>query len=72
MDEGLRGAEDLREFVETFNVICPACGGGVEVKRDASGLKCVKCRRVYPVNNGIPSLIVEEAVVEDEESPNPA
>jgi uncharacterized protein YbaR (Trm112 family) len=72
MDEAVGRPESLRDFVETFNVICPACGGGVEVKGDASGIKCLKCRRVYPVVNGIPALVVDEAVVEDEDSSNTA
>jgi hypothetical protein len=55
------------EFIETFRVVCPACKGKVVLKEDASGIKCTECRRVYPVRNDIPALIVEEATVEDEE-----
>ena len=54
------------EFIETFRVVCPACKGKVVLKDDASGIKCTECRRVYPVRNDIPALIVEEATVEDE------
>jgi uncharacterized protein YbaR (Trm112 family) len=55
------------DFIETFKVVCPACKGRVVLKEDASGIKCTECRRVYPVRNDIPALIVEEATVEDEE-----
>ncbi|HEX8291488.1 MAG TPA: Trm112 family protein [Pyrinomonadaceae bacterium] len=55
------------DFIETFNVVCPACKGKVVLKGDASGIKCTECRRVYPVRNDIPALIVEEATIEDEE-----
>jgi uncharacterized protein YbaR (Trm112 family) len=55
------------EFIETFRVVCPACRGRVVLKEDASGIKCTECRRLYPVRNDIPALIVEEATVEDEE-----
>ena len=55
------------EFIETFRVVCPACKGKVVLKDDASGIKCTECRRVYPVRNDIPALIVEEATIEDEE-----
>ena len=55
------------DFIETFKVICPACHGKVVLKEDASGIKCIECRRVYPVRNDIPAMIVEEATVEDEE-----
>ena len=57
------------DFIETFSVVCPACRGRVVLKEDASGIKCTECRRVYPVRNDIPALIVEEATIEDEESP---
>ena len=55
------------DFIETFRVVCPACKGKVVLKEDASGIKCTECRRVYPVRNDIPALIVEEATIEDEE-----
>lgn len=61
--------DKLEEFIETFNVICPACKGEVKAEEDGSAIKCKQCRRAYPVKNGIPALVVEEAVVEDEESP---
>ena len=56
-----------QEFIETFKVICPACKGKVVLKEDGSGIKCAECRRVYPVRNDIPAMIVEEATIEDEE-----
>ncbi len=52
-------------------LVCPACKGKVELKPDGSALKCVECRRVYPVKNGIPAMVVEEAKIEDEE-PRPS
>ena len=55
------------DFIETFKVICPACHGHVVLKEDASGIKCLECRRVYPIRNDIPAMIVEEATVEDEQ-----
>jgi uncharacterized protein YbaR (Trm112 family) len=55
------------DFIETFKVVCPACKGRVVLKDDASAIKCTECRRVYPIRNDIPALIVEEATIEDEE-----
>jgi uncharacterized protein YbaR (Trm112 family) len=57
------------EFIEEFRLICPACHGKVVLKEDASGIKCLECRRVYPVVNDIPALVVDEAKIEDEEPP---
>ncbi|HEY0544328.1 MAG TPA: Trm112 family protein [Pyrinomonadaceae bacterium] len=46
---------------------CPACKAKVELKADGSGLKCVECKRVYPIRDEIPVMLVDEATVEDEE-----
>jgi len=54
------------EFVDMM--ICPACKGKVKLKPDNSGIKCVECRRVYPVEDGIPAMLVDKATLEDEES----
>lgn len=48
---------------------CPACKAKVELKADGSGLKCVECRRVYPIRDDIPVMLVDEAKIE-EEQPN--
>ena len=54
-------SEDLLEILA-----CPACKSKVELKSDGSGLKCVKCRRVYPIRDDIPVMLVDEATIEDE------
>jgi len=40
---------------------CPGCRGEVRVVADETGLECVGCGRVYPVRDGIPVMLVEEA-----------
>jgi uncharacterized protein YbaR (Trm112 family) len=45
-------------------LVCPACKGRVELKPDSSGLKCVECHRLYPVRDGIPVMLIDEATVE--------
>ncbi len=45
---------------------CPACKAKVELKADGSGLKCVKCNRVYPIRDDIPVMLIDEATVENE------
>lgn len=45
-------------------LICPACRGKVLLKEDGSGLKCVKCHRVYPVREDIPIMLIDQATVE--------
>lgn len=55
-------SQDLLEILA-----CPACKAKVELKEDESGLKCVECRRVYPVREDIPVMLIDEATIEDEE-----
>jgi uncharacterized protein YbaR (Trm112 family) len=33
---------------------------------DAAGLKCAACRRVYPIRDDIPVMLIEEAAVAQE------
>jgi uncharacterized protein YbaR (Trm112 family) len=47
-------------------LVCPACHAKVELKADGSGLKCVECKRVYPVRDDIPVMLIDEAKIEDE------
>ncbi|MGQ9524603.1 MAG: Trm112 family protein [Armatimonadota bacterium] len=44
---------------------CPVCKTEVKLKQDR--LVCVTCRRAYPVRDGIPIMLVDEATVEAEE-----
>ena len=48
-------------------LVCPACRAKVELKPDGSGLKCVECKRVFPIHEGIPAMLVDEAKIEDEQ-----
>ncbi len=52
-------------------MICPACQGKVQLKPDGSGIKCIACRRVYPIKDDIPAMLVDQATVEADE-PTPA
>ena len=45
---------------------CPACKAKVDLKPDGSGLKCVECKRVYPIRDDIPVMLVDEATIEDD------
>lgn len=40
---------------------CPKCRGGVDLKSDESGFTCAACRLVYPIEDGIPNFLVDEA-----------
>ncbi|HWW50774.1 MAG TPA: Trm112 family protein [Verrucomicrobiae bacterium] len=47
-------------------LVCPLCKTPVKLTPDQTGLKCTTCRRVYPVRNDIPVMLVDEARVEAE------
>jgi len=44
---------------------CPACKVKVEMKPDASGLKCPACKRVYPIDDDMPVMLIDKAVIEE-------
>jgi hypothetical protein len=45
-------------------LVCPVCKSRVELLPDESGLKCVSCRRVYPIRDEIPVMLPEEAKID--------
>jgi uncharacterized protein YbaR (Trm112 family) len=40
---------------------CPACHGKIRPLSGEDGLECLACGRVYPVRDGIPVMLIEEA-----------
>lgn len=42
-------------------LVCPACHAKVRPTAPADGLACEGCGRVYPIRDGIPVMLVEEA-----------
>ena len=55
-------SNDLLEILR-----CPACKSKVELKPDGVWLKCVSCRRAYPIHDEIPVMLIDEAVIEEED-----
>jgi uncharacterized protein YbaR (Trm112 family) len=46
-------------------LVCPVCKKPLVQKETGESLKCTTCRRVYPVRDNIPILLVDEAVTEN-------
>ena len=47
-------------------LVCPVDKAKLELKSDGNGLKCVECKRVYPIRDDIPVMLVDEATIENE------
>lgn len=43
---------------------CPVCKSPLALNEERGVLKCGGCHRVYPIRDGIPILLEEEATVE--------
>jgi uncharacterized protein YbaR (Trm112 family) len=65
----LKGFEEMAISQDLLEILaCPACKAKVQLKTDGSGLKCRDCKRVYPIRDDIPVMLIDEATIEDEES----
>ena len=51
--------KDLLEIL-----VCPLCKKPLELKDNANSLKCTECRRVYPIRDNIPIMLVDEATID--------
>jgi uncharacterized protein YbaR (Trm112 family) len=52
-----------KELLEIL--VCPLCKAALELKPGGTGLKCVECKRVYPIRDDIPVMLIDEARIED-------
>lgn len=52
-----------KELLEIL--VCPVCKAPVELTEDKNGLKCGQCKRVYPIRDDIPVMLIDEARIED-------
>jgi hypothetical protein len=52
-------AQDLLEML-----VCPECKQPLDYRQDPESLKCRQCHRVYRIEDGIPIMLVDEAVIE--------
>ena len=52
--------QDLLEIL-----VCPVCKKSLVQKENGESLKCGECKRVYPVRDDIPILLVDEATTEE-------
>lgn len=41
---------------------CPQCSGAVEPNESGDGLGCRRCPLTYPLSNGVPTMVIGEAI----------
>lgn len=47
-------------------LVCVVCKKPVRLLPDGAGLKCDVCKRVYPVRDEIPVMLLEEAKISND------
>lgn len=51
---------------ELLNILaCPVCIKSVHLTADGKGLRCEQCKRIYPIVDDIPVMLIEEATLEE-------
>ena len=45
-------------------LVCPLCQKPLALRENPPNLKCAECRRVYPIQDGIPILLLDAATVD--------
>lgn len=59
-----RSVSEMTVAQELLDIlVCPVCKTKVAFTADKSGLKCGTCQRVYPVRDGIPVMLPQEAKI---------
>jgi uncharacterized protein YbaR (Trm112 family) len=41
---------------------CPKCKGDIRLTEKEDGLICKKCKLLYPIKDGIPVMLINEAI----------
>jgi uncharacterized protein YbaR (Trm112 family) len=46
-------------------LVCPVCKTPVVPTANGEGLRCAKCHLVYPIRDGFPIMITDEAIKDE-------
>ena len=47
-------------------LVCPVCKKPVILNETGTSLKCSECRRLYPIQDDIPIMLIDAATIEVE------
>jgi uncharacterized protein YbaR (Trm112 family) len=62
---GRRGANCMAVDPELLEILaCPSCKTKVDLVKDGTALKCSQCKRVFPIKDDIPVMLLDEATIE--------
>ncbi len=61
MKQTMAVSKDLLDIL-----VCPLCKAPVHLVHYETGLKCEQCKRVYPIRDDIPVMLIDEAEIEKE------
>lgn len=53
-------SKDLLEILA-----CPKCKGEIRLTEKEDGLICENCKLLYPIRDGIPVMLIDEAIIYD-------
>ena len=45
-------------------LVCPACRAKLDYSEPRQTLTCTACQRVYPIRDGLPILLIDQARIE--------
>lgn len=49
-------------------LVCPVCRTGLQMMLDREALRCKSCHRIYPIRDGFPVMLPDEAVIDESPS----
>ena len=62
---GRRSTHRMAVDPELLEILaCPHCKTKVDLVKDGTALKCAKCKRVFPIKDDIPVMLLDEAIIE--------
>ena len=51
----------LKQILDILVCPVPECRKALKLSPDESSLQCSGCRRIYPIRDGIPILLIDQA-----------
>lgn len=53
----------LKQFLDALRCPAPECRKPLNMAADGNSFQCTGCGRIYPVRDGIPVLLVDQAKI---------